>query len=207
MLRLRANYLWPAEWGKSLWIDDPDSAPLADDYGVVLGSPHDAPMQTSTHEWGWFAKNYGLDPASSSFKQFSWLNHSAQLKDFWADTIERSKSFEFVSCMSMRGNNDTTSTDDGSNLTEQQLMDLKIEVIKAQQQILADKGIPETPQSWDLYKEVQRFWDQGMRPPAGVTVMFSDDNYGNLRKLPPADETPPAGGYGIYYHLDLVGGP
>ncbi|HMA96431.1 MAG TPA: glycosyl hydrolase 115 family protein, partial [Polyangiaceae bacterium] len=65
LLRLRANYLWSAEWGKSLWIDDPQSAPLADAYGVVLGSPHDAPMQTSTHEWGWFAQNYGLDTANN----------------------------------------------------------------------------------------------------------------------------------------------
>lgn len=207
LLRLRANYLWPAGWGKSLWVDDPQSAPLAETYGVVLGSPHDAPMQTSTHEWEWFAKNYGLDPASAEYKQFSWLNHETQLTQFWSDTIERSKNYEMITCMSMRGNNDSASVDDNTALTEDQLMELKIEVIRAQQAILVEKGIPNTPQSWDLYKEVQRFWDQGMRPPAGVTVMFSDDNYGNLRKLPHPNELAWEAGYGIYYHLDYVGGP
>lgn len=39
---------------------------------------------------------------------------------------------------------------------------------------LADKGISNTPQSWDLYREVQRFWDQDMRPPAGVTKEWVD---------------------------------
>lgn len=207
LLRLRANYLWPAGWGKSLWIDDPQSAPLADAYGVVLGSPHDAPMQTSTHEWEWFARNYGLDPTSADYKQFSWLHHQAQLTQFWSDTIERSKNYEVITCMSMRGNNDSASVDDNTALTEDQLMALKVEVIRAQQAILAEKGIPNTPQSWDLYKEVQRFWDQGMRPPAGVTVMFSDDNYGNLRKLPHPNELTWEAGYGIYYHFDYVGGP
>lgn len=37
--------------------------------------------------------------------------------------------------------------------------------------------------------------------------MFSDDNWGNLRKLPNPEEEMPDAGYGIYYHVDLVGGP
>ena len=45
-----------------------------------------------------------------------------------------------------------------------------------------------------------------MRPPDDVTVVFCDDNWGNMRKLP--DQQPPAraGGYGMYYHFDYVGG-
>lgn len=204
LLRLRGNYLWPAEWGKSLWIDDPQSASLADTYGVVLGTPHDAPMQAATNEWGWFSSNYG--PADSS-KGFSWQYNSAAIKQFWSDTIERSKGFEIITSMSMRGNNDTANPDDNSNLTEDQLIRLKLDVIQAQQQILSDKGIGTAPQSWDLYKEVERFWEEGMRPPAGVTVVFSDDNWGNLRKLPNPAEAMTEAGYGIYYHLDYVGTP
>ena len=42
---------------------------------------------------------------------------------------------------------------------------------------------------WTLYKEVQRYWDRGLRAPDDVTVVFTDDNWGNLRKLPePGDD-------------------
>ena len=205
LLRLRGNYLWPAEWGESLWIDDPASAGLADLYGVVLGTPHDAPMQSATNDFSWFATNY--NPSITEGSPLSWVKHPEELKAFWTDSIQRSKDYEIVTCMSIRGQNDSKDPDTGTSKTEAQLIADKLAVIAAQQQILADQGIPNTPQSWDLYKEVQRFWDDGMRPPPGVTVMFSDDNYGNLRKLPPPGEAIPAAGYGIYYHLDYVGAP
>lgn len=40
LLRLRANYLWPAEWNSMFAVDDPESPPLADEYGIVMGSSH-----------------------------------------------------------------------------------------------------------------------------------------------------------------------
>ncbi len=39
---------------------------------------------------------------------------------------------------------------------------------------------------WTLYKEVQSFYDGGMEVPDDVTLMFADDNWGNIRRLPPA---------------------
>ena len=63
-----------------------------------------------------------------------------------------------------------------------------------------------SPQVWTLYKEVQRYWDQGLRAPDDVTVVFTDDNWGNMRKLPDPTLPPRAGGYGMYYHFDYVGG-
>jgi hypothetical protein len=46
-----------------------------------------------------------------------------------------------------------------------------------------------------------------MRVPDDVTLLLCDDNWGNIRKLPKLNEKPRAGGYGIYYHFDYVGGP
>ena len=40
LLRLRANYFWPAEWGSMFCVDDTANQPLADAYGIVLGSSH-----------------------------------------------------------------------------------------------------------------------------------------------------------------------
>jgi hypothetical protein len=54
---------------------------------------------------------------------------------------------------------------------------------------------------------VQDYFDTGMRVPDDVTLLLCDDNWGNIRKLPKLNEPKRAGGYGIYYHFDYVGGP
>lgn len=46
-----------------------------------------------------------------------------------------------------------------------------------------------------------------MRVPGDVTLLWSDDNWGNIRRLPTAEERKRSGGAGVYYHLDYVGGP
>jgi hypothetical protein len=46
-----------------------------------------------------------------------------------------------------------------------------------------------------------------MRVPDDVTLLWCDDNWGNLRRLPTAEERPRGGGAGIYYHFDYHGGP
>ena len=47
-----------------------------------------------------------------------------------------------------------------------------------------------------------------MNDPAleGVTLMLTDDNFGNLRSLPTQEMLPHKGGFGLYYHLDFHGG-
>jgi Glycosyl hydrolase family 115/Gylcosyl hydrolase family 115 C-terminal domain len=45
-----------------------------------------------------------------------------------------------------------------------------------------------------------------MKVPDDVTLLFSDDNWGQIRRLPAA-HSERKGGYGIYYHFDYVGAP
>ena len=49
---------------------------------------------------------------------------------------------------------------------------------------LLGKPQPEIPQLWALYKEVQDYYEAGMRVPDDVTLLWCDDNWGNIRKLP-----------------------
>ncbi len=63
------------------------------------------------------------------------------------------------------------------------------------------------PQVWALYKEVQEYYEKGMRVPDDVTLLWCDDNWGNIRRLPTAEERGRRGGAGVYYHFDYVGGP
>jgi hypothetical protein len=46
-----------------------------------------------------------------------------------------------------------------------------------------------------------------MRVPDDVTLLWCDDNWGNVRRLPTAEERGRSGGAGIYYHFDYVGDP
>jgi len=103
----------------------------------------------------------------------------------------------------MRGDGDKPMTE-GSNV------DLLEKIVKDQRQIIAEethKDITKTPQMWALYKEVQDYYDKGMRVPDDVTLLLCDDNWGNIRKLPKTTDAPRGGGYGIYYHFDYVGDP
>ena len=101
----------------------------------------------------------------------------------------------------MRGNGDTSLPDgDGIELMQ--------EIIATQRAIIEDvtgREAAETPQVWTLYKEVQRYWDRGLRAPDDVTVVLTDDNWGNIRKHPDPAEAVRGGGHGLYYHFDYVG--
>ena len=48
-----------------------------------------------------------------------------------------------------------------------------------------------------LYKEVQQLYEDGHEIPDDVTLLFSDDNFGNIRRLPTDDESKRSGGAGV----------
>src|SRR5690606_31035135 len=126
-----------------------------------------------------------------------------RLHDFWREGITRSKGDELLVTVGMRGNGDKP-------LSSERDVDLLQQVVKDQRAIIEDvtgKPASETPQLWALYKEVLEYFDQGMEVPDDVTLMFTDDNFGNLRRLPILGSEPRPGGYGIYTHFDYVGGP
>ena len=192
MLRLRANYLWPAVWGRAFAEDDPQNHATAAFYGVVMGTSHEAPMMRGIEEWNRHPTGTG---------EWSFRRNADAIKAYWRDGAQRmaEQKFEGVITLGMRGNGDV-SLPDGDGI------DLMSSIIDTQRQILRDTGLIGAPQVQTLYKEVQRYWDGGYRPPDDVTVVFCDDNWGNLRKLPDASLPARSGGYGMYYHFDYVGG-
>jgi hypothetical protein len=83
-------------------------------------------------------------------------------------------------------------------------------IIGEQRRILAanvNPDLSQLPQVWTLFTEVQKYWEAGLKLPDDVTILFADDNVGNLRRLPTARERQRSGGSGIYYHMDMNGGP
>jgi hypothetical protein len=200
LLRLKANYLWPAMWGKSFNEDDPMNPVLADEYGIVMGTSHHEPMMRAQKEWSTHREEYGNG-------EWNYRTNEKGLKQFWEDGLERNKDYEQVVTMAMRGDGDLPMTDAGSAQENFRLL----EKIFADQRDIIEKvtGKPakETPQIWALYSEVLEYYDQGIDIPEDMIVLFCDDNWGNVRRLPELEEKPHPGGYGIYYHVDLHGAP
>ena len=191
VLRLKGNLLWPAMWGKAFYDDDPMNAVLADEMGVVIGTSHHEPMMRAHVEWS----RYGSGP-------WDYTSNAQRLRQFWEEGVRRMGSNESIVTVGMRGDGDKP-------MAEGTAVDLLQRIVEDQRNIIADvthRPASQTPQVWALYKEVQDYYDQGMNVPDDVTLLFSDDNWGNLRRLPRA-QTRRAGGFGIYYHFDYVGGP
>lgn len=192
LLRMRGNYLWPAMWGRSLWDDDPQSARLADEYGVVLGTSHHEPMMRAHVEWA----RYGEGP-------WDYSRNEERLRRFWYEGASRAKDREVLVTVGMRGDGDEP-------MSEEANIELLQRIVSDQRTILGEvlgKPPEQQPQVWALYKEVQEYYDKGMRAPDDVTLLLCDDNWGNLRRLPPPGAPPRKGGYGVYYHYDYVGDP
>lgn len=197
ILRLKGNYLWPAMWNNRFNEDDPADPRLADEYGIVMGTSHQEPMLRAQKEWDWGA-NYG-----KKYRNWNYSVPAQQpvLQEFWREGVRRNKDYESIFTMGLRAENDS-GTPIGKDLTG--------EIVKVQRQILAEEINPDltkVPQMWCLYKEVQGFYDEGMTVPDDVTLLWADDNWGDVRRLPTASERERSGGAGIYYHFDYHGGP
>ncbi|HEY4060589.1 MAG TPA: glycosyl hydrolase 115 family protein [Puia sp.] len=192
LLRLKANYLWPAMWGNAFNDDDPLNPILASQYGIVMGTSHHEPMLRAQQEW----KRFGTGP-------WDYDKNSHILDSFWQKGIEHMDHHESIVTVGMRGDGDKP-MEEGSNIA------LLEKIVKDQRAIIqkvTGEDPASIPQSWALYKEVQDYYDKGMRVPDDVTLLLCDDNWGNVRKLPLPGEKPRGGGYGMYYHFDYVGGP
>ncbi|MDQ0594317.1 hypothetical protein QFZ37_002686 [Chryseobacterium ginsenosidimutans] len=197
LLRSKANYLWPAMWGKAFYDDDALSGPLADEMGIIMGTSHHEPMAQAQTDWHRYIKKNNLPNV------WDYSKNAKVLQEFWKAGIVRSKGWEKLVTVGMRGDGDEA-MGEGTNIS------LLENIVKDQRKIIAEvtgKKAKKTPQVWALYKEVQDYYDKGMRVPDDVILLFCDDNWGNVRKLPDLSKPLHKGGYGMYYHFDYVGGP
>ncbi|MGG9961438.1 glycosyl hydrolase 115 family protein [Ferruginibacter sp. SUN106] len=192
ILRLKGNYLWPAMWGNAFNDDDKLNPVKADEWGIVMGTSHHEPMLRAQQEW----KRFGSG-------KWDYDSNGVTLRSFWKKGIENMGAHESIVTIGMRGDGDAP-------MTRETATTLLERIVKDQRLIIEEvtgKPASETPQLWALYKEVQDYYDKGMRVPDDVTLLLCDDNWGNIRKLPKLNEPERKGGYGIYYHFDYVGGP
>ena len=194
ILRLKGNYLWPAMWGWAFYADDPENLKTADRMGVMMGTSHHEPMARNHQEYARHRKEWGA---------WNYSTNKENLDRFFREGIVRMKHTDDIVTIGMRGDGDEAM----GNGTDVRLLE---EIINNQRRIIKDvtkRPAKETPQIWALYKEVQDYYDAGLRVPDDVTILLCDDNWGNVRRIPTAEEKKRKGGWGLYYHVDYVGAP
>lgn len=194
ILRLRGNMMWPAMWGWAFYADDAENEKTADEMGVVMSTSHHEPMARNHQEYARNRQGWG---------PWNYQKNKANLQKFFREGIERMKGTEQIVTIGMRGDGDEAMSAEADTK-------LMSQIINDQRKIIADvtgKKASETPQVWALYKEVLDYYDKGMKVPDDVTLLLCDDNWGDVRRVPNAQERKHKGGWGLYYHVDYVGAP
>lgn len=197
MLRLKANYFWPAMWDSRFNEDDPLSPQLADDMGIVMGTSHHEPMMRAHKEYVYRKDSIGA---------WDYATNKANLDRFFEEGLERNKAYDNLITIGMRGDGDVAM---GNGDDEDNMKTLK-DVVDGQREIIEHvykKPASEVPQLWAIFTEVQRYYDAGFTVPDDVTLLFCDNNWGYIRRTGPEKEQTRKGGMGMYYHIDMNGGP
>ncbi|GAB1317752.1 Gylcosyl hydrolase 115 C-terminal domain-containing protein [Madurella fahalii] len=198
LLRLRANYLWPALWATMFEVDDPGNQPYADAFEIVLGTSHTEPLMRAQNEFGEFYEG-----------PWAYNLNNKTIDEYFRYGVQRAKPYARNSLwtVGMRGTGDTAI----EGLGVEHIVEMLTTLVKNQRDIMAEglevDDITTVPQTWCLYKEVMTYLFAGLQVPDDVTLLWADDNWGNVRRLPLVSEKDRAGGAGVYYHFDYVGGP
>lgn len=217
LLRLKANYIWPA-MHVNYFNENKENGALAERMGVVVGTSHcDMLLRSNQNEWlPWITKKGYTD----AVYDYSLEGRNREiLKEYWRESVEQNKEYEVSFTMGMRGIHDsgfhTKAIDEAKNLTPEEKKAAKVallgQVIKDQRQILkevlgAEKG-EKALQTFVPYKEVLDLYNQGLEVPEDLTLIWANDNFGHMRRYPNEAEKQRKGGNGLYFHSSYWAAP
>ena len=204
LLRLKANYLWPAMHpGTQAFNDDPENARLADDYAIVMGSSHcEQMLRNNEGEWKAVEQKH-----PGTLGDFNYITNRQTMQDYWETRVKTNGKYENTYTLGLRGIHDYPM--EGASTTAERVA-LMQQAINDQRDMLRrniNKPIEEIPQVLCTYEEVLEAYHNGLQVPEDVTLLWSDDKHGYCRNLSNPSEQQRKGGAGIYYHLSYHGDP
>lgn len=198
LMRLKANTFWPAMHECSVpFYFTPGNKEMADKYGILVSTSHCEPMMRNTNgEW-----------KSAGKGDYNFVTNAEGVTAFWEERIEELAGSDCIYTLGMRGVHDSGMR--GAKTTDEQTAVLA-KVIETQRALLTkhvDKQVSNVPQQFIPYKEVLDCYNNGLKVPDEVTLIWCDDNYGYIRHFPTAEERKRSGGHGMYYHISYWGRP
>ena len=198
ILRLKGNYLWPAMWGKAFNEDDPLNPVVADEYGVVMGTSHHEPLMRNQEEWTKRSRELG---------EWNYRKNGENMRKFWLEGLKRNAKFDNLPTVGLRGDGDLPLDPNAQFDSNKELLH---QLFHDQRELIREaygRDPATVPQMWVVFNEIWTFYNRGVRPPEDVIITFSDSNFGYLLQLPDEEARKLPDQMGLYYHIDMNGGP
>ncbi|MBF4507829.1 glycosyl hydrolase 115 family protein [Flavobacterium sp. JLP] len=200
LLRLKANTIWPAMHPSTKgFFTLPGNKEMAQKYHIVIGSSHAEPMlRNNVDEW---------KPKING--DYNYFTNKTQVDKYWQDRLDELKNAqnETIMTLGMRGVHDSK-MEGAKDLAAS--IEMVEKIIVNQREMLSKtfkKSLSAIPQAFVPYKEVLELYDNGLKVPDDITLVWPDDNYGYIRRLSNENEQKRAGGSGVYYHISYWGRP
>jgi len=208
LLRLKANYLWPAMHNYSAYFNQyPENARNADAYGIVMGSSHaEMLLRNNPKEWPAWATAHvsnGVTPT------YDYSAYPSVVRGFWDARVQTNGKYENSYSVGMRGEGDTPMISVKATTMPEKVALLQT-IIGDQRDILTQRvpaALGPTLQIFTPYKEVLDLYNAGLQVPDDVSLLWPEDNHGYVRQLSSDAERQRSGGSGVYYHLSYWGPP
>ena len=198
LLRLRGNMIWPAMHEVSVpFYHVPGAKEMADSCGIIVGTSHCEPMmRNSATEWK--PLNIG---------EYNYLTNGEAVRNYWQERVKLVGQSENVYTIGMRGLHDGNMI--GPKTLDEHTQWLQ-RVIDDQREMLrryVNPDLTKIPQAFVPYKEVLSIYENGLKVPDDVMLIWCDDNYGYMTRLSDEAQQQRSGGAGVYYHLSYWGRP
>lgn len=200
LLRLKANTIWPAMHPSTKgFFTLSGNKEMAQKYHIVIGSSHAEPMlRNNVDEWK--PKIHG---------EYNYFTNKTKVDKYWQDRLDELKSAnnQTIITLGMRGVHDSK-MEGAKDLKES--IEMVEKIIVNQREMLSNtfkKPLNDIPEAFVPYKEVLELYDNGLKVPDDITLVWPDDNYGYIRRLSNEEEQKRTGGSGVYYHISYWGRP
>lgn len=200
ILRLKGNMLAPAmhTCSDAFYIHDKNKL-VADTFGIIITTSHCEPLlinNASKLEWD-----------QEKDGDWNYATNKDAIVTKWDKRLGEASCFENIYTTAMRGIHDAGLR---GNLPMKERVPLVERVITDQRDLLErHKKMPanEIPQIFIPYKETMDIYENGLKVPEDITLVWVDDNYGYMKRVSGPEEQKRKGGSGVYYHLSYLGAP
>jgi hypothetical protein len=198
LLRIKANLIWPAMHPSTkAFYSYAGNKKVAADYGIVVGSSHAEPMlRNNVGEWN-----------EKTMGHFNYITNKQQVYNYWESRVQESSTNQAIYTMGMRGVHDSGMEGVKGPKEAVPLLEQIIADQRGLFQKYINSDVTKVPQVFTAYKEVLDVYDNGLKVPGDITLVWPDDNYGYIQRLSNSGERARKGGAGVYYHASYWGRP
>ena len=209
LLRLKANMLAPAMHScTGAFYSHPESKVVCDSFGIIITTSHCEPLLlNNAAESEWKHERDG---------EWNYKTNRETIYKKWDDRLSEAARYENIYTTAMRGVHDEGLR---GSLPMNERVPLIEQVFKDQRELLikhkvytplhqqGGAGGGSIPQIFVPYKETMDIYENGLRVPDDITLVWVDDNYGYMKRVSNPEEQKRSGRAGIYYHLSYLGAP